>query len=413
VAKKLRVDDLDTDHFVSEGYNRDGKLLVTKFFVEDASDIERLKDIGVEICYVDDSVTKANVLDRDVDDENGNRLTAEKILDQEIENLGSMVEKTEKTYQKALDKTQELFESIHEGNREPQELEQLKPYINKFNEFIEDSPTSVSVLTQIERYDKTTFDHSVNVSILSLVYGHYKDFNDEKIMNLGFGALLHDIGKTEVSRQIIQKEGDLTEEEWETVKQHPEEGYDVLTKAGYDEAIRNIALEHHEKPDGSGYPHKKKEIHPLARIVSVVDAYEALTAQRPYREPLNPIKAYGILKDEFYDHDATRNIIESLVHCMGLFPVGCMVELTNGDLAVVLENYPSNLKYPLVKVIKTEASGYLDKPYEIDLAHIQNQKQVRNGRIYDDRVEVSKVLEFSKVPEIREAIPEFIREKQK
>lgn len=94
---------------------------------------------------------------------------------------------------------------------------------------------------------------------------------------------------------------------------------------------------------------------------------------------------------------------------MGLFPVGCVVKLTNGDLAVVTKNHPSNLKSPLVKIINTPKRGRIESPYEVDLDHIGNQKQFIDGQVYDDSVEVKKVLNFSKIPELRKTVPELIQ----
>lgn len=94
---------------------------------------------------------------------------------------------------------------------------------------------------------------------------------------------------------------------------------------------------------------------------------------------------------------------------MGLFPVGCVVELTNGDLGVVIENHPSNLQAPLVKIVKISKKGSVENPYEVDLDRIRNQKKFVDGRVYDESIEIKKVLNFSKIPELRREIPELLQ----
>lgn len=398
---------VEVGDYLQEGYDKNDKLLVSQFLVSSPSDLDRLEDIGVSYCTVRTGEADDSEMSPASGGDDAHR--AADVLDDEIEDLSSLVEQTERTYQKTAEEMEQIADSVHEDELHAAELRQLEPYVGKFMDFMDESPSSISVLTQIERFDKSTFDHSVNVAILSLVYGHYKGYDDEELLELGFGALLHDIGKTKLSRKIIQKEGKLTQREWEIVQRHPEKGRDILEEGEYDEAVRKIALQHHERPSGNGYPEGITDIHEYARVVSVVDVYEALTANRPYRDPLNPLSAYTVLKDEFYADEETRPILKDLVQCMGLFPVGCLVKLSNEDIAVVLENHPENLSYPLVKVIATGGDREVEGPYDVDLDHVRNQKKVVNNRVYDDSIEITKVLEFSKVPRLRKAIPEYVQ----
>lgn len=409
MAERRRVREIEVGDYIREGYNDNDKLLLSQFLVSDESDLERLRNMGLKYCTVKTgSEEDSGESSGDADD----ALRAAEVLDEEVGDLSELVKQSEETYRQTVDTMEEVVDSVHEDRRNGDELNQLKPYIGKFMDFMDESPTSISVLTQIERFDQSTFDHSVNVSILSLVYGHFKGFDEDELFELGFGALLHDIGKTKLSRKIIQKEDDLTEKEWEIVRKHPEKGRDILRQNDFSQSTQKIALQHHQHPGEGGYPDEDSDIHPYARIVSVVDVYEALTADRPYRDPMNPLRAYSVLKDEFYNHEETRSILEDLIQCMGLFPVGCLVELSNGDIAVVLENHPENLHFPLVKVIATSADVTIQDPYDVDLEHARNQKKVVNNRVYDDNIEIERVLEFSNVPRLREAIPEFIQQSQ-
>ncbi|MFB6346214.1 MAG: HD-GYP domain-containing protein [bacterium] len=412
MGENRRLGDIEVGDYLLEAYGADGKLLLSQFFVNDSSDIERLESIGVRRCTVRTPDGEDGSAESDRPSGDSQSYQAADILDGQLDTFSDLVDRSRENYQRTVQTMKDAVESVHGDISSAGDLHRLEVHVNKFMDFMEESPSSISILTQIEEFDESTYDHSVNVSILALVYGRFKGLDEDDLLTLGFGALLHDIGKTELSRSIIQKDGDLTEDEWAVIRQHPKKGEQILKEAGFDETIQKIALQHHVHPDGSGYPDLETELHPFAKIITVIDVYEALTARRPYRDPVNPLEAYTILREEFYGHDDTRTILQDLIQCMGLFPVGCLVELTNGDLAVVQENHPEDLKNPLVKVIKSGGEAQLDDPYDIDLKHVNSRKKIVNDRVYDETVNIRRVLDFSNLPQLREAIPHYIQNSQ-
>lgn len=410
MSQRLSIRNIEVGDYVEQGFGDDDTLLVSNVDIEQPEDIEKLREKNVAYCIVREQSETISESDKMIGENDHETISAEEVIEEELEHLPNLVEKTNQVYSSTMDRLGDVFDEMHQDPPSTETIEDLDEQVDKLMHFVDESPASVSVLTQIQQYGDTTFNHSVNVSVLSLVYGDYCGFDRDRLRDLGFGALVHDIGKTEISREIVQKEGNLTDEEWDVVKDHPKKGQEILEYAGIRESAQKIAYQHHERPDGSGYPEGNSNPDHLALIVSVFDVFEALTAPRPYKNPINPLKAYKILKEDFFEFSETRKILQGLIKAIGYFPVGCLVRLSNGDLAVVQKNYPENLKSPVVQILKRGDDKQVEQPFKVDLSHVNQQKQMIEGRIYDNGIEISEVLELSRVPQLREKIADVFKD---
>lgn len=228
-------------------------------------------------------------------------------------------------------------------------------------------------LSDIRVADDYTFCHSVNVCVLSLLTGTCAGMSVSQLEQLGTGALLHDMGKIWVDEQILKKEGSLTPDEFSEIKKHPLFGFDILSQqSNISDESNQIVIQHHERCNGSGYPHglKQNEIHKYSKLVSIVDVYDALTADRPYRRAYRPHEAIEILSstEGLYDEELYHNFLSHL----SAYPVGTAVRLSNQDLGLVVKNYKGAPLRPLVRVIKDGDSAYYNPPFEVDLIEILN-----------------------------------------
>ena len=164
---------------------------------------------------------------------------------------------------------------------------------------------TVESMMQIVANDYYTHTHSLNVSIYSLCFGQFLKFSDKDLSRLGESAMLHDLGKSKVDWAIINKNGKLTDEEFDSMKKHPASG-DVLAKnlGVSDKDILSGIRHHHEKMDGKGYPDKlvKKDISLFARIIGICDVFDALTTKRSYKEPMHTFNAISIMRKEMATH---------------------------------------------------------------------------------------------------------------
>jgi HD-GYP domain-containing protein (c-di-GMP phosphodiesterase class II) len=187
-------------------------------------------------------------------------------------------------------------------------------------------------------YDEYTFAHSVNTAILSVSLGTYLSFDKQKIAILGAAGLMHDIGKMSVPHEIINKPGKLTDEEWKQVKRHPVEGALLLADVpGISKLAMVASFEHHQRGDDQGYPSVDGELrtHPFSQIVSIADAYDALTAARVYYNvQMPPDQAVRILIKKRHT-GFNPMLMKAFINMVGLFPINTILKLDTGEVALV------------------------------------------------------------------------------
>lgn len=199
-------------------------------------------------------------------------------------------------------------------------------------------PGSSLIMATVHNHDEITYYHSVNVCLLSMALGRFIGLNKDQIRLLGLSALLHDIGRVVVDEVALQREGRLSNEDWAQVRLHPQEGALAIMAASGpgQELAAAVALEHHVRVDGGGYPSLKGRRTALfSRIVAIVDAYDAITSHRPYRPARTPNEALGVLlggAGTIHDADLLRLFIEM----MGHYPPGSLLRLGGGEVVMVV-----------------------------------------------------------------------------
>ncbi len=224
-------------------------------------------------------------------------------------------------------------------------------------------------LTEVRGKDTYIFNHSVNVCMLSLIVGVFLKLKRDQLKNLGLSALLHDIGRTRVPRDILYKPSSLAVEEFEEVKKHAVYGCDMLkTYRQLPEAVRLTALQHHERLDGSGYPYglAGEQIILFARIVAVADVFDALIADRPFRRAFFPHQAVEIIVNSpgQFDPDILRIFVENVV----IFPLGSVVCLNSGEIGVVVDMNKGKQTRPIIRIMYDREAQKPQYIKEIDLS---------------------------------------------
>ncbi|MBU5592193.1 HD-GYP domain-containing protein [Clostridium sp. MSJ-4] len=218
------------------------------------------------------------------------------------------------------------------------------------------SNSSIMVnLVDIKSLDSYTYQHCVNVAVLSLILGIQLQLNKYDLLDLCVGALVHDIGKSFVPAEVLFKPGPLNDQELLIMQEHVTKGYDYLRGVlAISSKSRIIALQHHEKYDGSGYPEQRKgtEINYLARIVAIADVYDALTSDRPYRRALSPNESMEYIManaSTHFDYDMVKAFARVIVP----YPKGTLVKMSNGEIAVVGDTIPNFPLRPNITVVKS------------------------------------------------------------
>lgn len=239
--------------------------------------------------------------------------------------------------------------------------EGAKELVNTMADSIISNENALVWLTQLQNRDEYTSLHSINVCILSLLFGRHLGLKKEELQELGFGALLHDIGKMKVPLEVLNKPGELNDEELALLKEHPQLGYDILAESKkMSGAALDIARSHHERVDGSGYPRglEGDEISYYAMLVSVVDVYDAITSDRVYHMGISPHEALSLMY-EWAPKSFRRDLLEAFIKCLGIYPIGSIVELSSGEVGVVMTvNRAHHLKPIVMLVLDKDKQPY-------------------------------------------------------
>lgn len=208
-------------------------------------------------------------------------------------------------------------------------------------------------MIDIRDYDGYTYSHSLYVGILSALLGHYIGLSCSKLRDLALCGLLHDIGKTDIPINITNKNGPLTNEEFEIMKQHPSLSY---KKLGKNPLISHTVLQgiqtHHEKFNGSGYPFGLigNDIPLFGRILAIADVYDALSSTRPYRKAWSPRKIFDFLMSSCNSH-FDPELLSAFFQCVSAYPIGTIIHLSDGSNAVVKDNTPGFALRPVIRII--------------------------------------------------------------
>ncbi|MDR1754054.1 MAG: HD-GYP domain-containing protein [Eubacterium sp.] len=326
-------------------YGENGKVLLREGVKMSKTYIKRLAFYGIPGAFIEDTIS----------------------LDLEIKSAV-----TEKVKASALRQLTTAFKNANDATSHEKADVNAKALLETAEQIVENIISHKDVmlnLFDIKTYDNYTFFHCLNVAILSIAIGVALDYTQKDMVKLAFSALLHDIGKVFIDSKIINKKGRLNPEEMLKVFCHPKEGYDYVRKHFYSTISSVTArgiLDHHERIDGSGYPNHLigDKISTFGKIIAVADVYDALVSDRPYRQAVFPSEAIEYIMGScgtFFD----IKIVEAFKQKIVPFPVGTSVALSDGTVALVMENFEGYSQRPTVKVFMKN-NEWID-PYILNL----------------------------------------------
>jgi putative nucleotidyltransferase with HDIG domain len=245
----------------------------------------------------------------------------------------------------------QVFEDVASGNLI--DLVGVKRVVHNLVDGVLRNPDAHVCLTQLKSWDRYTAEHSVNVCVLSLALARHMGLPRDEIEMLGAGALLHDIGKLKTPLELLNKPGRLTADEFEIMKSHPVHGRLLLERYyKLPHRVSEVAFSHHERVSGRGYPRglDGQSIPFWSKIVAIVDVYDAITSDRSYHRGIPSTEAltkmYGWRLTDF---DA--ELLEQFIQCLGIYPVGTLVELTSGEVGIVISVNPEARLRPKVDLV--------------------------------------------------------------
>ena len=280
-----------------------------------------------------------------------------------------------RTYSQSVAVTKDVINSVRIGKTP--NIRKIKRVVQGIVDQVLNEETSLIGLTAIRDYDEYTFTHSVNVCIFSIALGRRLGMNKLQLYELGLAALMHDIGKSRVPIDVLQKNGELTDEEWKWMASHPWLGVLVLFQFRRQQEelsyrAMTVCQEHHMKIDLTGYPKcvRPREVSLLSKIVTIADGYDAATSRRVYKtEPLAPSAVLEEMRDN-PRRGLDQVLVKAFINLLGIYPVGTLVVLDTFELAVVsaANPNPEALSRPIVKIICDAQGNTISPPLQVDLA---------------------------------------------
>lgn len=340
------------------------------FMLTDAADLERLCSSGAAQCWIDTTrgidvaadlspaaPSSASPVEAEVA---ANAPEARVPLEEELHRASSVC-KSASAHVMAMFNDARLGRTL--------DAERCLPLVHDISESVARNPGALLSLARLKTQDDYSYMHSVAVCALMVAMGRQAGFDEDGCRSAGMAGLMHDIGKAVMPPEILSKPGKLDDREFALIRTHPVRGHELLQEASAVSATTlDVCLHHHERVDGAGYPHalKMEEISNLARMGAVCDVYDAVTSDRPYKAGWDPSEA--ILRMAQWEGHFDVAMVKALIHTLGIYPIGSLVELESRRIAVVVESNAHALTKPVVKVFFSQRSKMPVPPMVVDLA---------------------------------------------
>ncbi|OKY25050.1 HD-GYP domain-containing protein [Thalassotalea sp. PP2-459] len=376
ILEKIPLSNLTLGMYVTSIIDNDNIEIKSEGYVSDQETINQLKKANV--CYVIVDTTKQKSVEK-ID-----RVLGEITVTQTVPtkhstpdvSLDQEMRKANKLYMSARDLQENILASVKRNRTLNQE--NISQTTDSLVDSVFRNQDALTCLTRLQSKDSYLFEHSLNVAILMSVFAKHLALEKRIVQELTLGAFLHDIGKVLIPKEILHKRGSLTIQEEKIMRSHVALGLKLLENSP---EISHIAMrmiqEHHERADGSGYPHglNSKATSKYGKMIAIVDSYDAMTCERPYKSAVSPISAFKTLVAEAptkYDEE----LVEKFIQCLGVYPVGTLVKLNSGKLGLISQLNKSKPLRPFVKVFYNTRLNQAISIEEIDLSKSKYKDQI-------------------------------------
>jgi putative nucleotidyltransferase with HDIG domain len=346
-------------------------FLRNSFLLEDQNDIKRILQAGIKEAWIDESKGLAREKrpaskELQVEEIETEILPEDPVVEEPAGSMEEEIQRARKFCNEAKEQVKEMFSEVRMGKSI--DSEKIIPMVGEIETLVQRNASTILSVARLKTHDDYTYMHSVAVCALMMSLAHHLDLDEEQTRLAGIGGLMHDLGKALMPMDILQKPGKLTDAEFATIKKHPQTGAAVLQKNGAEPEVVDIALHHHEKIDGTGYPDglAGDDISLLARMGAICDVYDAVTSERPYKNAWDPSAAIQSMAK--WEGHFDKKMFAIFVKSVGIYPVGSLVKLSNKRLAVVVEPGIDSLLKPTVKSFFSITSKAAIAVEVIDLA---------------------------------------------
>ncbi len=393
MEKKIAADEVTHGMFVCR-LDRpwlETPFLLQGFYVMNDEDISALKEY-CEYVFIETEVPDLKLSPKDsLNGKNPWRQTVSDLPRPTTEYRNESTVEEEITVVKELRKevcsaVDEIMSNVRDDKK--LDIKRTKDVVSSMTESILRNPNAFLWMRMLKDKDSYTYSHCMDSSALAIAFGRYMGLSRAELEDLGIGALLSDVGKMQVPPELLNKPGKLTDKEFALVKKHVEYSVRIMQKSGgLSKTAIATAATHHERFDGSGYPRglKGREIPVLGRMAAIVDCYDAITSDRPYRRPISANEAVRRLYD-WRGSAFQSELVEQFIQTLGTYPTGSIVELNTGQVGIVVsQNRLRRLRPKIMLILDAHKNKYNFAP----MLDLLNETHDSNG----NPLEIVKVLE--------------------
>jgi len=388
---EIKITELAIGNYVVDIVKQQGHYNLTSAgHIKSQKVIQNLASKGVETLLIDTSKQLKQDKEPELD------TPIEEITEDQGPGVPTILEinKAKKLFKESKEIQRKVFEEAQSGR----ELN-LTPVIEVTNRTIETvfkNPDALACVINIRNKDEYLLEHSVSVSVLMTIFARFLKIEKSIVEQLSVGAFLHDVGKILIPDEVLNKPGKLTEAEFEVMKTHVNHSIDVIKRTpGISELSLEVAALHHEKLDGKGYPFgvPAKDITTYGRMITICDIFDALTANRVYKDGYSHVKAFSILRNLAQKNHIEARLVDLFIKCMGVYPVGSLVELNSNKLAIVEARNQEDPIRPKVRSFYNAEFHHYVMTEDIDLTN-GDDFIVKGVRADDFDLDMNKIIEF-------------------
>ena len=377
MLKRISVEHLQTGMFLHElcGSWMEHPFWRSAFVLRDPQDISRIIDSGIKEVWIDtskgldvESGQAKEESDAAVEQALTSAVVATTVPAVETVPIEKELVRAKKIVAKAKVAVASMFNEARMGKA--LDADDALPLVEEISNSVSRNPGAIISTARLKNKDEYTYLHSVSVCALMISLSRQLGLDEAQTREAGMAGLLHDVGKIMIPSAVLNKPGKLTADEFVTMKSHPEQGHKMLKEGrNVSQVALDVCMHHHEKMDGSGYPHglRDEQISLFAKMCAICDVYDAITSNRPYKAGWDPGSSLRKMTEWCNGHFDQR-IFRAFVKSLGIYPIGSLVLLQSGRLGVVLDQTEKSLLTPKVKVFFSTKSQTHITPEEIDLS---------------------------------------------
>ncbi|GAA5130137.1 HD-GYP domain-containing protein [Thalassotalea piscium] len=376
---KIPLAELTLGMYVTSVFDRNNKEIKSEGYISTPKGLEQLNNAKIKFVTVAPEKQKhVDTIDRvfpDIEVIKPNSSAKQKPTSYKI-TLYDEINKANDLYDSSKALQAKILDKIQQGKSI--KIDEVETTTDSIVDSIFRNQDALSCLSRLQTKGSYLLEHSLNVAILMAIFSKQLGFDKRVIQEVTLGAFLHDIGKVLLPKEILNKPEQLNDKEYKIWKSHVALGIKVLEDSP---SISHIAArmikEHHERLDGSGFPSglQKQEISIFGRMMAIVDTYDSMTCDRPYRKSVHPVTAFKALVTQsplLFDEE----LVEKFIQCIGVYPVGTLVKLNSGKLGLISKLNPNRPLRPFVKVFYNTRLSQAIPIQEINLSESKYKDQI-------------------------------------